>query len=133
MLESADANRQVDRLIRDSSELLGIVHRKRKIGARRRAPKTSARQLDHARREIYPDATSDVRSKGEEVMTIAATEVQKNIRAAGPGQTAHKGESVFEQPLRLTVLLGRSRCGTLIKEGSDVPDVGCWSGHDTVR
>ena len=66
-------------------------------------------------------------------MTIAATEVQKNVRGAGTGQTAHKGELVFEQPLRVTVLLRRSRGGTLIKEGPDVPDVGCWRGHDTVR
>jgi hypothetical protein len=41
-------------------------------------------------------------------MPIAATEVQDNISGAGPGQASHKRESVFEQPLRVTVLLRRS-------------------------
>jgi hypothetical protein len=49
------------------------------------------------------------RSKGQEVMSIAATEIQDNISGAGPGQASHKREPVFEQPLRVTVLLGRSR------------------------
>ena len=68
----------------------------------------SARQLDHARRDINASATSYFRSKGEEVMPIAATEVQDNISEAGPGQASHKREPVFEQPLRGTVLLRRS-------------------------
>jgi hypothetical protein len=42
-------------------------------------------------------------------MPIAATEVQDNISSAGPGQASHNRESVFEQPLRVTVLLRRSR------------------------
>jgi len=60
------------------------------------------------------------RSKGQKVMSIAATEIQDNISGAGSGQASHKREPVFEQPLRVTVLLGRSRWGTLIKEGPDV-------------
>jgi len=42
-------------------------------------------------------------------MRIAATEVQDNISGAGPGQASHKRESVFEQSLRVTVPLRRSR------------------------
>src|SRR5262249_25461260 len=120
VLESADANRQIDRLVRDSVQLLGIIHLKRKVGFPRRAPKTSARQFNHAGRDIDPDAASQFRSKGEEVMAIAATEVENDIGAPGPGQTSHERKSVFEQPLRVTVLLRGSRCGTSIKEGPDV-------------
>jgi hypothetical protein len=42
-------------------------------------------------------------------MPIAATDVQNNISGAGLRQASHKRESVFEQPLRVTVLLRRSR------------------------
>jgi hypothetical protein len=42
-------------------------------------------------------------------MAIAATEVQDDVSGLGPGQTSHKRKPVFEQPLRVTVLLGRSR------------------------
>ena len=35
VLESADANHQIDRLVRDSVQLLGIVHLKRAIGSPR--------------------------------------------------------------------------------------------------
>ena len=38
-------------------------------------------------------------------MPIAATEVQDNISGAGPDQASHKREAVFEQPLRVAVLL----------------------------
>jgi hypothetical protein len=41
-------------------------------------------------------------------MPIAATEVQDNISGARLGQASHKRESVFEQPLRVAVLLRRS-------------------------
>jgi hypothetical protein len=41
-------------------------------------------------------------------MAIATTEIQDDICGPGPGQASHEGESVFEQPLRVTVLLGRS-------------------------
>jgi hypothetical protein len=70
---------------------------------------TSARQFNHARRDIDPDATSHFRSKGEEVMAIAATEVQDDVSGPRPGQTSHERKPVFEQPLRVTVLLGRPR------------------------
>jgi hypothetical protein len=56
-------------------------------------------------------------------MTIAATEVQENISRAGPGQASHKPKPVFEQPLRVTVLLRRSRCGTPIKKRPDIRGV----------
>jgi len=85
VLESADANRQIDRLIRDSLELLGIIHLKRKIGCPRRVPKTSARQFDHERGDVDPNATNHFRSKREEVMTVAATEVQDDITGPWPG------------------------------------------------
>jgi hypothetical protein len=42
-------------------------------------------------------------------MAIAASEVQDGISGLGPGQTSHKRKSVFQQPLRVTVLLKRSR------------------------
>ena len=35
VLEGADANRQIDRLVRDTFQLLGIIHLKRKIGSTR--------------------------------------------------------------------------------------------------
>jgi hypothetical protein len=43
------------------------------------------------------------------MMAMAATEVQDDLGAPGPGQASHKRKPVFEQPLRVTVLLGRSR------------------------
>jgi hypothetical protein len=49
------------------------------------------------------------RCKADEVMASAATEVQDNISRLWPGQVSHKRKSVFEQPLRVTVLLTRSR------------------------
>jgi hypothetical protein len=73
------------------------------------------------------------RSKGDEVLAIAATEVQDHICGPGPGQASHKREPVFEQPLRVTVLLGKSRCGALIKERPDVRGVVCGSGRDTAK
>jgi hypothetical protein len=109
VLESTDANRQIDRLVRDSFQLRGIIHLERKIGSTRRVPKTSARQFDHAGRDIDPDSTSYSGSKAEEVMAIAAPEVKDDIGGPGPGPASHERESVFEQPLRVTVLLGRSR------------------------
>jgi hypothetical protein len=42
-------------------------------------------------------------------MAIAATEVQDNIGGTGPSEASHKCQSVFEQRLRVTVLLRRSR------------------------
>jgi len=97
----------------------------------RRAPKASAGQFDHARRDINPYARGDLRSKGQQVIPIAATEVQDNISGSRPGKVSHKRKSVFEQLLRVTVLLGRSRRGTLIKEGSDVSGAVRGSGRDT--
>jgi hypothetical protein len=41
-------------------------------------------------------------------MAIAATEVQNDISGPGPRQASHKRESVFEQPLRMAVLLRKS-------------------------
>ena len=109
VLEGADANRQIDRLVRDSFQLLGIVHVKRKVVAPSRASKAGARQFNHARRDIDSDAPSHFGSKGQEVMAIAATEVQNDIGAPEPGQTSHKRKSVFQQLSRVTVLLRRSR------------------------
>src|SRR5262245_48568810 len=85
VLESADADGQVDRLVGYSLELLGIIHLKGEIGFPRGAPKTRARQFDHARRDVDPDATNDLRSKGEEVMTVAAAEVQDDVTGPWPG------------------------------------------------
>jgi hypothetical protein len=42
-------------------------------------------------------------------MAMAATEVQDDVSGPRPCQTLHKRKSVFEQPLRVAVLLGRSR------------------------
>ena len=42
-------------------------------------------------------------------MARAATEVQDNISWAGPGDGSHEGETVFEEPLRVTVLFRRAR------------------------
>jgi hypothetical protein len=42
-------------------------------------------------------------------MPIAATEVQDNISGTWLGQASHKGDPVFEQPLRVTVLLTSAR------------------------
>jgi hypothetical protein len=42
-------------------------------------------------------------------MTGATTDVQDHISGLRPGQVSQKRESVFEQSLRVTVLLGRSR------------------------
>ena len=41
-------------------------------------------------------------------MAIAATEIEDDISGSGPSQFSHKRESVFEQPLRVTVLLRKS-------------------------
>ena len=120
VLESADADRQIDRLVCDTGELLGITHLKGKIGFAWGAPKSRARQFDHSRRHVDPDASMDFRSEGEEVMTVAATDVQNDVTGPRPGQVSHKFEPVFEQPLRRTMLLGRSRRGAIIKEGLDV-------------
>jgi hypothetical protein len=54
------------------------------------------------------------------MMAIAATEVQDDISGPGAGQVSHQRESVFEQPLWVTVLLRKSGCGTSIKVGRDV-------------
>lgn len=90
VLKGADANGQIDRLIRDSSQLLGIIHLERKIGSARQASNTSARQFDHARRHIDPYATSYFGSKGGEVMAGAATDVQDDICGPGPAEASHK-------------------------------------------
>jgi hypothetical protein len=42
-------------------------------------------------------------------MAIATTEVQDDISGPGPGYASYKRESVFEQPLRVTMLLRKSR------------------------
>jgi hypothetical protein len=133
MLESADANRQIDRLVCDFFQLLGIIHRKRNPGSPWRTPKASARQLDHARRDIDPDPASDFRCKSEEVMAIAATQIEDDIGRQGPGQIAHKRKPVFEQAMRVTVLLMRSGCCASIEERPEVGSAGRGSSHDTTR
>jgi hypothetical protein len=42
------------------------------------------------------------------MMTVAATEIQDDISGLGPSYASHKRKSVFEQPLRMTVLLRKS-------------------------
>jgi hypothetical protein len=101
------------------------------MGVAGRAPKTSARQLDHARRDINADATRYFGCKGEEMVAIAATEIQYNVVGAGPGEAAHQPDAIFEQPLRVAVLFGRSRCGASIKERPDVRAVAGGSRGDT--
>jgi hypothetical protein len=103
---------------------------KRKIGSADRAPKPSPRQFDHARRDVNPNAARHFRSKGQEMMAIAATEVEDDIFGRRLGQVSHQRQPVFEQLLRITVRLRKSRCGTLIKVGSDVRGVVCGSGRD---
>jgi hypothetical protein len=76
---------------------------------------------------------SDFRCKSEEMMAIAATEVQDDIRGPGPSPLSQERESVFEQPLRVTVLLRRSRCGTSIKERPDIRGVIRRGGFDTTK
>jgi hypothetical protein len=41
------------------------------------------------------------------MVAIAATEVQHDISGPGPCQVSHEREPVFEQPLRVTMLLGK--------------------------
>ena len=41
-------------------------------------------------------------------MTVAATEIQDDIPGPRPGYASHKRKSVFEQPLRMTVLFRKS-------------------------
>jgi hypothetical protein len=53
-------------------------------------------------------------------MPIAAAKVEDNIGGTGPGQITHQREAIFEQLLRVTVLLGRSGCGTSIEERPDI-------------
>jgi hypothetical protein len=60
-------------------------------------------------RDINPNTTSYFRSKGEEVMAVTATEVQNDISGLRLGKVSHKRESIFKEPLRVTVLLRRSR------------------------
>ena len=79
VFKGADADRQIDRLIRNSSQRLGITHLERKPGFRGRIPKTRTRQFDHAGRDIDPDAARHVRCKGEEVLAVAATDIQDQI------------------------------------------------------
>jgi hypothetical protein len=67
------------------------------------------------------------------MMAIAATEVQDDIAGPGPGQVSHKREPIFEQPLRMTVLLGRTGRGTSIEERPDVGGVVRGSGCDTAK
>jgi hypothetical protein len=43
------------------------------------------------------------------MMTIAAAEVQQNISGAGSSQASHERKPVFQQLLRVTVLLMRPR------------------------
>jgi hypothetical protein len=94
---------------------------------------TSARQFDHARRDVDADALRYFRPQRQEVLAIAATEVQDRISGPGLGQASYKREPVFEQPLRVAMLLGKSRCGASIKERPDVRGVGCGSGRDTAK
>jgi hypothetical protein len=93
----------------------------------------SARQFDHARRDVNPDAASDFRSKGEEMMAIAAPEIHHDIAGLRPGYASHKREAVFEQPFRITVLLGKSVRSTLIKMRPDVRSAVRGSGRDAAR
>jgi hypothetical protein len=59
------------------------------------------------------------------MVAIATTDVQHDVSGPGSGSASHKRESVFEQPLRVTVLLRRSGCGALVKESSDVTGAVC--------
>jgi hypothetical protein len=108
VLEGTDANRQIDRLVRDAFQLSGVTHLEHKVGYPSRVPKASARQFDHARRNIDPDGASDLRCKGKQVMTIATTEIKDDVGGSGPGKASHKPEPVFEQPPRMPVLFRRS-------------------------
>jgi hypothetical protein len=67
------------------------------------------------------------------MMAIAATEIEDDIGGPRPGQVSQQRESVFEQPLRVTVLLGKPGCGTLIEERPDVRGVVRGSGRDTAK
>jgi hypothetical protein len=42
------------------------------------------------------------------MVAIAATEVQDDIGAPGPGHASHQRKPVFKQPLRVTMLLQKS-------------------------
>jgi hypothetical protein len=120
MLECADANGQINGLVGNWFQPLGIAHFERNVGFAARALKTCARQIDHPGRDVNPDAARDLRRKGQEVLPMAATQIQDHVIGTGPGQTSHQRKPIFEQPLRVTVLLGRSRCSASVKEGSEV-------------
>jgi hypothetical protein len=42
------------------------------------------------------------------MVAIATTDIEHDVSRSGPGHVSHKREPVFEQPLRMTVRLGRS-------------------------
>jgi hypothetical protein len=65
------------------------------------------RQFDHAWRSVNADGTTDFRCEGEEVVTVAATDIEEDVSGPGPSQASNEGEPIFEQLLRVAVLLGR--------------------------
>ncbi len=64
------------------------------------------------------------------MVAIAASEIQDNVTRPELGQASHQPEAVFEQPLRMAVLLGKARGGALIEEGPYVRAVLYGSGRD---
>jgi hypothetical protein len=67
------------------------------------------------------------------MVTSAASDIQDDVSAAELRVASHKREPVFEQPLRVAVLLGKSRKGTLIEERPDVSGVAYGSGRDAMK
>jgi hypothetical protein len=67
------------------------------------------------------------------VVANAASDVEDDVIPPELRVLSHKPEPVFEQPLRVAVLLIKSRAGTLIEEGPDVGGVVYASGRQALK
>src|SRR4029453_12807961 len=89
--------------------------------------------LDHAWREIDSDAVSYFLAQGQEVVANATSDVQDDVIPPELRVLSYKPEPVFEQPLRVAVLLIKSRAGALIEEGPDVGGVVYARGREALK
>jgi hypothetical protein len=67
------------------------------------------------------------------MVASAASDIQDDVSLAELRVRSHKRESVFEQPLRVTVLLGKFRESTLIEERPDISAVAYGGGCDAMK
>jgi hypothetical protein len=71
--------------------------------------------------------------EGQKVVASAASDIQDDFGSAELRVVSHQREPVFEQPLRVTVLFGKSRQGALIEERPDVSGFGYLRGRDAMQ